>query len=1095
MSIASSDALFERIYAALPPDTDDSIRSLFASKHPFTPADAENIMSELFVLPTSPSAREEVRKHLGQNFTTFASFRKGFAYASYHSLSATAPSEGEGIEMVEEGARRLRGALDRAVSKAEKLTPKKPRRSSLLLSPSLTTEFFTPRENPTLLQEEQTPQKAARREGDSMKGVLRASPELWYTPLPFAGTKVLEPNCEGAANKISESLREDGGLRNEELKIDGKENQDQNGARACRLSHMELVTGAECGDVFCLGDELNNEMNRVERLFPDDESECESLSAVCNALSLSISNTGQDVIGRLDSNSHAQIAANDYQENDHAMRSVVPSERHNLPGSQEMSQEDVSRAVVLAPDQISPATVQVRVHSKAFTRENTVSRATWLLRMDGSVTAQDGISHRSLNLSSLVEVDEQSQVPRLPKDAEASMHNKSTDEVRCIGPFHNAKALPQDEYNDSCEHTCPARAEGPLGATGETTEECEESELSLPYMCPMACQNDNAKLSNLKCVRSKIPTVQISEEASVGRLEASKDIVNPELTIPTNAHNGLLTVRVEDGYPPDAIELGEASRQEDINTEQVESTCDGRAKSASSVVKSFRENRRQADDNRNYGIGKPHPTCDARINNIEPQIKSCDSTRSVQVQKMGRDDKKLNHEGRLNCAEELAQFGQYQDHDISNDSAYDYQPSACANDSCDFGQVEKTASRQSFMHDVTSNISAGTLTTEACGHIETECSRETETFEDDSIYMSPTPIQTSGAIIVDELCTREGKIMCVKDYCGDGTTVATAESTRFPITCLIETKKTTSNNDQAIEEIPREWDVDDALDYQEAVDQAARTQHNDALNETKGARNSGPDGVSETCEFSIVRDIAMKNTSGSLTTLCAPTPPSSGWPAFCPATPPSEAVKRSARSNHQQNSPPSEFQSPILAMPQSRVNESSRELLFSSSSGSIAGEHGSTVSLDTRDSLAAAVHKYVKNAQQVAEMSVRVEVESEESDVTPEGFGQVRKLKPSRYTFTAAGEEVQEAPEELMGSAVSARTLSGRRSNVSGGNNDVLEAVRECLEICREVRMELGVRKRRRRVELSMWLIGILALSVGVWMRRRGVVSFVEVML
>lgn len=1084
------DALFEQIYAALPSDSDVHIRSLFDSKHPFTSADAENIMSELCVFPASPAAREKVRRHLGHRITTFASFRKGFAYATYHGLGDVALSEKEGVETVEEGVRRLREALDKAISRAEKVNPKKPRRANLSLSPSLTSEFHTPRENPTLLRKEQTPQKSTRKESQKIDGMPQASPELWYTPLPYTDAKVSEQHGEGA----TENNVEDPG-KGEEPKTDDKENRGSNSARVCRLSGVKPHTDANCGDIFYLDDELNNEMNRVERLFQDDEFECESLGSVHNALSLSVPNSGHNIIDGLDSNSQSQAVANDYQEDGHTGRSPASFKEHARQVSRDKLQEDAPRGVVSVHDEISLTTVQLSVHPETFTPADTVSRSTELSHTDRSFTIQNDIFHRALNLNSLVEVDEQSQGLRLPKDAEMSPYNNNTDEIRHTKPSHDARARYQIEWNDPSGCACIMETEAPVGVVGEINDECEGNEPLLPYLSLIAYDKDNTEVSNLNSVRGKMPTIQTLEEASFGRLEASENIGKSKFTISTETHGDSLTVEVKNDQPPDAVKSGEVSLQKKVNSEHVNTTCDEKAADMSKAVEPCRGNRREAEDNGNYEMDTAQPKYEPRINDVGPRFKSSDLVGSIEAQKVRGDDKELHQEARSNCTEGLAQFGQYQDHKTSNYNVYDQQLGAHANESCDFGQIKEATFRQSYLHNETSGINREVSTTETFKCIETECALETEMFEDDSIYLSPLPIQTSGTILVDELCKQVVGPTCVKDNCKDRTMVAADESTRLLIACSKETEKAISDDNRATEEESKEWDVDDALDCQEAADHVARTQINGALNETMDTADSTLDGVSETCEFTVAQGIKTKTSSGSMPTPCAPTPPPSNWPALCHKTPPSETRKCSARSNRLQNSPPSEFQSPILTLPRSPADASTRKVLFSSSYGSIAGENGSTMSLETRDSLAAAVQKYVKNAQQAAEMSAQVEVESEESDVTPEGFGQVRKLKPSRYGFTAASEEVQEASEELMGSAVSGRTLSGRRSNVSGKNDEVLKAVRECLEICREVKKELGVRKRRRRLELSMWLFGILALGAGVWVRRRGIVSFVEVML
>lgn len=225
-----AEAHFDAAYVQL----DDAaaspaLRELFSRAHPaFSAAAFEALMVELrvFPAPPAPCVSAGLRRLLGDTdapvgeFTpitrTFATFRKGFAYAAYHGL-AVDPSEGAGEaageaadeDGVAAAVRRLRASVAQALTLAEQAVTASsmkdpPRRQSLLLSPSLTAEFFTPTSDPSLLSFGPSPAKPFMpRPVSPTDGVASSPSEVWFSP------RALDEELEGVEEEwLGEDRRE-----------------------------------------------------------------------------------------------------------------------------------------------------------------------------------------------------------------------------------------------------------------------------------------------------------------------------------------------------------------------------------------------------------------------------------------------------------------------------------------------------------------------------------------------------------------------------------------------------------------------------------------------------------------------------------------------------------------------------------------------------------------------------------------------------------------------------------------------------------------------------------------------------------------------
>lgn len=140
------DLLFEHAYASLPPSPDKPLRDLYTHLTPRTPQTALTALSSLALMPTTPAGRSGVVARLAAA-PTFAAFRKGFAYAAYASMAEEEEEEGEDETEegeVESGARQLRKALSEAVKRAEGFV--KGGGGEMVLTPGLEEMFFTPGE-------------------------------------------------------------------------------------------------------------------------------------------------------------------------------------------------------------------------------------------------------------------------------------------------------------------------------------------------------------------------------------------------------------------------------------------------------------------------------------------------------------------------------------------------------------------------------------------------------------------------------------------------------------------------------------------------------------------------------------------------------------------------------------------------------------------------------------------------------------------------------------------------------------------------------------------------------------------------------------
>lgn len=198
-------------------------------------------------------------------------------------------------------------------------------------------------------------------------------------------------------------------------------------------------------------------------------------------------------------------------------------------------------------------------------------------------------------------------------------------------------------------------------------------------------------------------------------------------------------------------------------------------------------------------------------------------------------------------------------------------------------------------------------------------------------------------------------------------------------------------------------------------------------------------------------------------------------------------------------SPGSHFESPVLGS-STPLQGSARKLSFSSSDGDgdIDRRSASTLSLGTRDTLGREVERYVREVEMARErkgavdglaLEALTQEVSDESDLTPAGFDVVRKLaRPSCLV------------DDAVGSAVSSRALIGRDGRVGEGRvesrlDEVLRAVRESVEVCKEVREELGWRRRARRIDAAVWVVMAVGVGAALCVRAIRAEAFMEVMV